>query len=61
MAIIAENNMITFVSKGQTLTSFYFTKHIEKFTHIEDDYTLMFQLYDGTEDFVNLLDISGGY
>lgn len=58
MAIIAENNMITFVSKDQTLTGFYFTKHIGKFTHIEDDYTLMFQLDDGTEDFINLLDIT---
>lgn len=58
MAIIAENNMITFVSKDQTLTSFYFTEHIEKFTRIEDGYTLMFQLDDKTNDFVNLLDIT---
>lgn len=58
MAIIAENNMVTFISKDRTLTGFCFTKHIRKYTHIENGYTLMFQLDNGTEDFLNLLDVA---
>lgn len=50
--------MITFKDKRQTISGFGFTKHIKRLIRVENDFTLVFELDTGGEDFINLLDIA---
>ena len=57
MAILAENNTVIYTDGEHTLSGFMYTDNIKGFSHIENGYTLIFDMLDGTQDFFNLRDI----